>query len=233
MRTTVGRAGATVVHSVVAMLLVSATVSLANEIKAPDGTPLTAEQRALLDNGEILVHLTDVAGTAVKKATAVAVIDAAPEQVFRVLTDYESFPEFMPYCRAVRIEEVKGKVSKVRYELDFPWPIGDRYYVLQLTDRSETRGDSPVLVSSWTYVPDSGNINDTYGSWEVYPERSERSLVRYTVFTDPGGRVPGWAANVATNVAVPGVIEGVRTHVKETLERRASGAATDEGDSAE
>ncbi len=217
----------------VALLVVCAAVSPAIELDAPDGSPLTEEQRVSLDNGEILVHLAEVSGTAVKKATAIAVIDATPEQVIRVLTDYESFPEFMPYCQEVRIQEKDKERTRVRYELDFPWPIGDRHYVLELKSDSESRGDRTVFVNTWTYVPDSGNINDTYGSWEVFPEGSERSLVRYTVFTDPGGRVPGWAANVATNVAVPGVIEGVKTRVKETQEQRASGAAADNGDSAE
>ncbi len=223
------------VCSTVALLFVGAAVSSVIPIDAPDGTPLTDEQRASLDHGEILVHLSDVAGSAVKKATAIAVIDAAPDRVSRVLTDYESFPEFMPYCRTVRIDEKDEDGARVRYELDFPWPIGDRHYVLELKSGSESRGELTVFVNTWAYVPDSGNINDTYGSWEVFPEGSDRSLVRYTVFTDPGGRVPGWAANVATNVAVPGVIEGVRTRVKETLKEKepASVESSVEDDSAE
>lgn len=219
----------------VVLLAASTAVSLAIEIDAPDGSPLTDEQRGSLDNGEILVHLTEVSGSAVKKATAIAIIDAVPEQVIRVLTDYESFPEFMPYCQEVRIEEKDKERTRVRYELDFPWPIGDRHYLLELKSGSESRGDVTVFVNTWTYVPDSGNINDTYGSWEVIPEGPDRSLVRYTVFTDPGGRVPGWAANVATNVAVPGVIEGVRTRVAETLKEKgpASVESSVEDDSAE
>ncbi|GMV92396.1 MAG: hypothetical protein AMXMBFR82_21740 [Candidatus Hydrogenedentota bacterium] len=218
-----------------AVLVVCAVVSPAIEIAAPDGSPLTDEQRGSLDNGEILVHLSEVADSAVKKATAIAVIDATPDQVIRVLTDYESFPEFMPYCKEVRIDFKDKDRTRARYELDFPWPIGDRHYVLELKSGSESRGDVTVFVNRWTYVPDSGNINDTYGSWEVFLEGPDRSLVRYTVFTDPGGRVPGWAANVATNVAVPGVIEGVRTRVAETLKEiePASAASSREDDSAE
>lgn len=211
------------------LVLLLATPARAEAISGPDGSPLTDAQRASVESGEILVHLADVAGSAVKKATAVAVIDASPEQVFHVLTDYEAFPEFMPYCRAVNVEERDGDHARVRYELDFPWPIGDRHYVLKLTNRSETRGETTVLINSWTYVPDSGNINDTYGTWEVLPHGKNRAIARYTVFTDPGGKVPGWAANMATDVSVPSIIDGIRKRVREVPEKekpvKASGEA--------
>ena len=184
-------------------------------ITAPDGKALTDEQRSALEGGEILVQLTAVSGTAVKKATAVAIVDATPEDVFAVLTDYASFVHFMPYCRKVEIQKKEEEKSWVRFELDFPWPIGDRHYTLCLTDTREEADDATVLVSRWTYVPDSGNINDTYGSWEVWPYEDGSSFVRYTVFTDPGGKVPGWAANMATDVAVPNVINGLRKRVKD------------------
>jgi hypothetical protein len=187
-------------------------VSIAEDgdLKSPEGKPLTDEQFAALDGGKVLVHLEAVSGTAVKKATAVAIVDAAPESVFGVLTDYASFVHFMPYCRKVDVQKKEGDQTWVRFELDFRWPIGDRHYELCLTDTRETVDGKTVLTSRWTYVPDSGNINDTYGSWEVRPYKSGTSFVRYTVFTDPGGRVPGWAANMATDVAVPSVIEGLR-----------------------
>jgi len=211
--------------AVCSLLLVPCSTAVSVEgLRAPDGKTLTEEQRSALDRDEILVHLVAISGTPVKKATAVAVVDASPEQVFRVLTDYDSFTQFMPYCKKVQVQKADGDQSQVRFELDFPWPIGDRYYVLELTDRRERKGESVVLASRWTYVPDSGNINDTYGSWEVWPYNDGESFVRYTVFTDPGGRVPGWAANMATDVAVPSVIEGLRKRVREVAETEADAA---------
>jgi hypothetical protein len=222
----------------VALLLTAATGPRAAvpdpspTLQSPKGTPLNDSERRAVEQGEILVELTAIEGTPVKKAVAVAVIDAPPEDVFAILTNYHEFPEFMPYCRKVTFEGKEGEKSRVRFELEFPWPIGDRYYTLELKNwRFEQRPDgrepdagipqAVVLINSWTYVPDSGNIKDTYGSWEVrsYPERTEqgpaRSFVRYTVFTDPGGNIPNWANNLATEVAVPKVIHNLRRRVAE------------------
>lgn len=201
-------------------------------LQAPNGTPLSDTDRRAIEQGEVLVELSAVQGTPVKKAAAVAVIDAPPDDVFAVLTDYNEFPEFMPYCRKVTLEKKDGEKSRVRFELEFPWPIGDRFYTLELTNRRfeqpadaepSSVGTAPpvILINSWTYVPGSGNINDTYGSWEVrsYPGNAEqgpaRSFVRYTVFTDPGGNIPSWANNLATEIAVPKVINNLRRRVSE------------------
>jgi len=183
--------------------------------QSPSGKPLTEKERTALGEGKILVHLTEIPGTPVKRATAVALVDASPESVFGVLTDYDEFPSFMPYCKKAQIQKKEGEQSWVRFELDFPWPIGDRHYVLRLTDRRDEVSGKPVLASRWTYEPDSGNINDTYGSWEVFCHEGSRSFVRYTVFTDPGGNIPNWARNVATDVAVPKVIKGLRKRATE------------------
>jgi len=182
--------------------------------KAPDGKPLTREHRAALDRGDILVHLGAIKDSPVKKATAIALIDAEPKHVFAVLTDYNEFSRFMPYCKKVKLQKRKDEKSWVRFELDFPWPIGDRHYVLRMTDRREEVEGTPVLASRWTYEPGSGNINDSKGSWEILAYGPKRSFVRYTVFTDPGGSIPNWAGNKATEVAVPKVIQGLRKRAK-------------------
>ena len=195
------------------------TVSLPAEYaQSPSGKPLTEEQRAAIEHGEILVQLTIVQGTPVKRARAIALVDAPPEQVFAILTGYNEFPQFMPYCKKVEVQKKEGEPLRVRFELDFPWPIGDRRYVLRLTDRREDVAGKQVFISSWTYEPNSGNIHDAYGSWEVLSYDEVHSFVRYTVFTDPGGNIPNWANNMATEVAVHKVINGLRKRLNEKKE---------------
>lgn len=198
--------------------LVLAAALPAEYAKAPNGEALTEEDYAALANGEILVVLEEIPDTPVKVATAVALVAAPPEQVFAVLSDRTEFPHFMPYCKKVEVKEKKGEWSRVRFELDFPPPIANRHYVLQLTDRIEEVSGTTVLTSRWTYEPGSGNINDTYGSWEVLPYEGNASFIRYTVFTDPGGKLPAWMRTMATKIAVPRVIKGLRKRVIELSE---------------
>lgn len=186
------------------------------------GKPITKDERALLEQGEVIVSLSAVAGSATKKSVAVALIDTAPEQVFEVLTRYDEFPSFMPYCKTTEVRAKEGDISTVYFELDFPWPIGDKHYILKLTDKRYDVSGEVVFVSSWEYEPDSGNIKDSSGSWEVRAYDADRSFVRYTVFTDPGGKMPAWATNMATEVAVPKVIDGLR---KKALKKPGEGAS--------
>ncbi len=188
---------------------------------SPAGKSLTDKETAALDAGDILTQLEEIPDKDVKKAVAVAIVDAPPEDVFAVLTDYANFTHFMPYCEKVEVRKRKGQRSRVRFALNFPWPLGDRHYVLELTDRVDEVDGVRVWASRWTYVPGSGNIDDAYGAWEVVSCGPERSLVRYTAFTDPGGKLPVWARNSATKVAIPKVIQGLRRRVNEQAEMAA------------
>ncbi|MDZ4861061.1 MAG: SRPBCC family protein [Candidatus Hydrogenedentes bacterium] len=186
----------------------------ASGLLAPNGLPISEPDRTILEKGELLVELTEVTDTGTKKAVAVGLIDALPEDVFLVLTDYNSFTSFMPYCKTVQVKESEDQKSSVYFALDFPWPIGDRHYVLNLTDSSDDVSGTTVYTSSWTYEKESGNIKDSHGSWEVRAYDGKRSFVRYTVFTDPGGSIPAWANNAATEIAIPKVFKGLRAQVQ-------------------
>ena len=199
----------------VTLITLALAAAASSGFESADGKPLSSRDRATLERGELLVQLTAVEGSNVKRAVAVALVDAAPEAVFAVLTDYGNFTRFMPYCEKVEVRKTEADKSTVYFSLDFPWPIGDRHYVLNLTDRKQDVDGQPVYTSSWTYEPKSGNINDATGSWEVRAYDARRSYVRYTVFTDPGGSIPNWANNAATEVAVPKVINGLRARVAE------------------
>ncbi len=209
-----------------ALILAAFAAEPGTELLSPQGTALTEPERAQLERGEILVDLAAVSGTAIKRATAVAVVDATPSQVFAVLTDYDSFTQFMPYCRKVKVQKKNDEQTWVRFDLDFPWPIGDRYYVLRMKDKTVDTAKGSVLVNSWTYEPGSGNINDTYGSWEVRPYPGGKSSVRYTVFTDPGGNIPGWVANMASETAMPNVIKGLRKRLQHVAGSREKPSST-------
>lgn len=185
--------------------------------KGPDGAALTEEDYEALEKLKILVHLKEVPGQAVKRARALALLDASPEAVFKVLRDFNTFENFIPYCKEVNVEHQEKDRYRVRFVLDLPWPLGNRHYVLNLVDRHETVEGKPVLVSEWTYIQGSGNINDTYGSWEMLAYGKDRTLVRYTVFTDPGGKLPTWVRNFSTTIAVPKVIKGLRKEVARYL----------------
>lgn len=99
---------------------------------------LTQTEHERLAKGEVIVHLKAVRGP-IKEGTAIGVIDVPPEKVFRVVTDNEDFEEFMPYVKQSDVERIKER-SIMNYQyLDFPFPIGDRYYKLHILHISKTQ----------------------------------------------------------------------------------------------
>ena len=181
--------------------------------KGPAGDGFTAEDLEELKEGEVLHALIDNEDNPVKKGVALAVIDAEPAKVFATIGDYENFKDFMPYVAKTKVDERAGNETTVSYWLEFPLGLSGRNYQLKLTDGIRMVEGVKVYVSEWFYTG-KGNIKDTTGSWEITPWGKGKSLARYTVFTDPGGRFPTWIKNRAAATALPKVLEAVRDRVK-------------------
>jgi len=174
---------------------------------------LSQKEQDRLTKGEVLVYLKTVKGP-VKEGMAIGLIDVAPESVFRVVTDNENFEEFMPYVIQSDVELLKEGAIINHQHLDFPFPIGDRFYKINIINTIENINKRKIFKSTWTYVKGSGNIQDTYGSWILEEYGQGKTLATYIVCTDPGGWIPSWAKNMATEIALPEIIERVRQRVK-------------------
>jgi hypothetical protein len=182
-------------------------------IQEVTASELTEKEQERLAKGEVIVYLKTVRGP-IKEGTAIGVIDVPPHKVFRVITDNEYFEEFMPYVRQSDVERIKeGSIMNYQY-LDFPFPIGDRYYKLQILQTIQNTEKGKVFKSAWTYIKGSGNIRDTYGSWILEEYGQGKTLATYVVCTDPGGSLPKWALNMATKFSLPEIISRVRQRVK-------------------
>ncbi|HLB58477.1 MAG TPA: SRPBCC family protein [Bdellovibrionota bacterium] len=83
-------------------------------------------------------------------------INAPLEAVFRVITDYESYPEFLKETKGVTIKSTKGKVKLVEFELDL---IKKFHYVLRIEE-------VPNEKVSWTL--ESGDLfKKNVGGWDL------------------------------------------------------------------
>lgn len=181
--------------------------------KGPTGDSLTAADLKALKKMDVLWALIEIPDNPVKKGVAVAVVDAPPAKVFATLGDYENIKDFMPYVAKTVVDERAPPVTTVSFWLEFPLGLSGRNYQLKLTDTSREIDGVKCFVSEWVYTG-KGNIIDTTGGWEISPWGKDKSLARYTVFTDPGGSFPTWIKNKAAGTALPKVLEAVRTRVK-------------------
>jgi hypothetical protein len=143
----------------------------------------------------------------VKRAERSAEIDAAPEDCFAALLDYEEFPDWQ---RAVKSTEVlsrdeEGRGRDVEFRIDAK--VRDVRYVLRYSY------DPPGWVG-WEFV--EGDVKDVGGEFTLDPAEGDgrRTLATYRVELDPGLWLPGPLKKVLTDQVMKGAVDDLKRRVE-------------------
>jgi hypothetical protein len=174
----------------------------------------------------ITVFARKAEGENVAEVKAVGLIQAPPEEVWKILVDLDNYTRNMPYTEVARCiaREDDGKTLYFYTVLNPPL-VSRRDYVLKMRDLSEWKEGKGFLKLAWTVaedadkrVPPSSNkvrLNLSTGHWLLEPrEGGKITFATYYVLTDGGGTLPAWIINRANRVAAPDVILSVRKAVK-------------------
>ena len=179
------------------------------------GLPIAVDSRGWerLARGEVVVELREVAGSAVKRGVAIALIDEPAARLYGVVTDNARFAEFMPHVTESTVEAQPDGSIVNEQRLDLPL-VTDRHYRVRVIDTADEENGWKVRRSAWSYVPGSGNIVESRGSWTLVELGERRTLLLYEVFTDPGGWIPAWLYNQATRKTLPDLIASVAARAR-------------------
>lgn len=140
-------------------------------------------------------------------------IEAPPERVFRALTDYAHWSEFMPFLQKSGARPQPDGTVLGDHVMKLPAPTGERHYRVRFRQRVETGPAGKTWKIDWTYVKGSGNVADHHGSWTL-TSQGNGTLAVLRLYTDPGGLTPGWAVNRGTVETIPWIFHGLRQHVR-------------------
>ncbi|MFH1263945.1 MAG: SRPBCC family protein [Pseudomonadota bacterium] len=157
-----------------------------------------------------IVRLEPVEGSRVKLGTTQGVIDADPETIFRVLTDYEHYAEFMPRTEKAEVRERMTDRVVFFSHLGMPILIEDVEYLCEAKFASDHRS------VEFRMVPGSGKgVRQFHGSWKLEPFGTEpgKTLVTYRVFFDPMRGYAPWLFDLGTKHSLAKVIGAVRKRV--------------------
>ncbi|MEW6777287.1 MAG: SRPBCC family protein [Bdellovibrionota bacterium] len=161
--------------------------------------------RARLGEGDTFQSFAPVAGTDIKHGQIYGVVDAPIDRLWKVLTDYNYYKDFMPLMQESRIRFVKGNLA--RQEMIFGLTgIPLRYRVVVAFVHYPE-----VHRIEWVYV--EGDIRETFGSWTLKPYGQGRTEVIYSLFMDLGGTVVGPFAQLGSGLVLPQVITALRKRV--------------------
>jgi coenzyme Q-binding protein COQ10 len=135
-------------------------------------------------------------------ATRSILIDAPVEKVFRIVTDYDRYAEFLPEVKRVATSERSGNEVKVHYEVDV---IKRIKYTLKMQEEPPHR-------VTWTFV--AGEVmKDNHGSWVLERAGETKTKATYAIEMALGPLVP--------KVIVKALVEGSLPKMLDAFKRRA------------
>ncbi|OJH37060.1 type II toxin-antitoxin system RatA family toxin [Cystobacter ferrugineus] len=133
------------------------------------------------------------------------VINAPPEKLFDVITQYEKYPEFLSEVKKIRVLERKENTVKIQYEVDVIKTI--RYTILVTEERPKRM--------SWTFV-EGEVMKDNKGSWVLEPDGQGGTKATYTVELALGPLVPKAIVNALTETSLPKMLESFKRRAEAT-----------------
>tara|TARA_B100001971_G_C18268046_1_gene596781 strand:- start:233910 stop:234335 length:426 start_codon:yes stop_codon:yes gene_type:complete len=132
------------------------------------------------------------------------IFDVAIDKVYKVLTNFEAYPDFMDGVSSVKVLETNGNTIKAEYSLNI---IKKFSYVMNHTVEEPTK-------ISWSFV--SGDLfKKSDGSWTLKDLGDGKTEVTYSVDIDFKVMVPGMVSKKLVSSNLPSMLKAVQKKAKE------------------
>ncbi len=131
------------------------------------------------------------------------VFNCTPEQFWKIVADYEKYPDFLSEVKACHVLKTDGPRKLVEYKVSV---IKTFTYSLWMTEKE------PELIS-WDFA--GGDIFKTsVGSWKLAPE-ADKTRAIYSIEATFSMFVPGPVAKTLLTVNLPTMMSAYQKRVKE------------------
>jgi len=158
--------------------MVVLAVSLLVAASTAPAMATSEDVRRRLAAGEVVVtdELPPGAGKTAHGGTAVAVLRASPEQVWRVIVDYRGHPRYYPRVTAADVVEMDERRAIVHYTVTVG-PVSFRFYMEKYPDPLRRRVEWHLAEGR-----PHGLFLENSGYWQVNPTGDgDASLVTYAI----------------------------------------------------
>lgn len=165
--------------------------------------PLTPEQKARLERGEVLVQ-ADLARSGTAGDARAAVLVRAPRAIiYRNMTNCERALGFVPHLVHCQVLETSpdGRSELVEHEVDYGWYLPRASYVFR------ARYDPGQRVR---FEAVSGDFRVNEGLWELVPRADGAVVVTYRVRLRPRFYVPRWLVRRSLRRELPALMRALR-----------------------
>lgn len=195
------------------VLIAMALLLLAGPLLAADWQP----NREAAQRDQVATWTREVPGYSVKAFRGVVEVPQGPLAVMAVLTAVDTFPEWIFQAKGGHRLD-KGVGEYIYMTFHGIWPVSDRDVVLKnslsqdangaITLHSrEAAGEMPKQ-EGYVRIPELDN------SFVVTALADGWTRVEFSTFVDPGGKVPGWLANLVSNKAPLDTLNGLKAQLQ-------------------
>jgi len=176
------RRRAIVIVAVICLLLSTTAFGkdFKNPVKQPGIDIKTIE--LLLKRGQVLIVETNAEGRP-KLTTGGILINAPKEKVWDVISDFEQYKEYMPSTENVEVIRREGNTVDAKFHIIFKFSVLE--YDVSYTNRHVLNAPN-----GYTWELLEGDIDDTYGGWELIAIDDSHTAAFYSVYSDI--RSIGW-----------------------------------------
>jgi ribosome-associated toxin RatA of RatAB toxin-antitoxin module len=131
----------------------------------------------LVGGGQVILVEEDSAGR-VKLVTGGTLVQAPPDKVWSLITDFGGYPSWMPQTVAVTAKDAGAGIKDVTFNLNFTFSVISKK--VSYTTRNTL---SPPHKITWKLV--EGDFARTDGAWNLVPAKGgSATLVFYSTYTD-------------------------------------------------
>lgn len=130
------------------------------------------------------------------------VINAPLEKVFKVITDYDKYGEFLKEVKRVTTSKRKGNEVDVHYEVDV---IKTIKYTVHMKETAPNKVE-------WSFV-DGEFMKDNKGSW-LLEDQGGKTKATYSIEMKLGPLVPGTIVKALTENQLPKMLESFKTRAE-------------------
>lgn len=135
-------------------------------------------------------------------------VAASAEDVMEVITDFESYPEWLD-VRSTKVlkRDTQGRGKEVAFELKAP-VVGDVTYTLEYSYAPRNGG------CSWTTKEIEGGIKDIQGEYELEELDADETRVTYRMSIELGMKIPGFLRKQGEKQIVKQALENLKKRVE-------------------
>jgi uncharacterized protein YndB with AHSA1/START domain len=150
-----------------------------------------------------------------RDSKAVMLVSESPEEMFRLLTDFDNYPKWLPRCKKARVvAHLNEKEFIAQIVFNVPWPFKDRDCVLRVkVDRDPKTGTILITeVSEPKYIREQEGvvrIQQLVATWKLVPKNGGTEVTN-EYGSNPGSDIPDWLTNTQSVETPMATFENIR-----------------------